>query len=71
MDAALPTLIKSFLNTLVYILPPTIIGLFASSISAYAFAKLRFRAKNIMYSLLLATMMIPGTIMIGAAVLYL
>ena len=65
MDAALPTLIKSFLNTLVYILPPTIIGLFASSISAYAFAKLRFRAKNIMYSLLLATMMIPGTIMIA------
>ena len=65
MDNALPTLIQSFLNTLMYILPPTLIGLFASSISAYAFSKLRFRAKGIMYSLLLATMMIPGTITIA------
>ena len=63
MDNALPTLIQSFLNTLMYILPPTLIGLFASSISAYAFSKLRFRAKGIMYSLLLATMMIPGAVM--------
>lgn len=65
MDNALPTLIQGFLNTLMYILPPTLIGLFASSIAAYAFAKLRFRAKNIMYSILLATMMIPGTITIA------
>ena len=62
MDNALPTLIQSFLNTLMYILPPTLIGLFASSISAYAFSKLRFRAKGIMYSLLLATMMIPWAV---------
>lgn len=64
-SSALPTLIKGFLNTLLYILPPTILGLFSSSIAAYAFAKLRFRAKNFMYSVLLATMMIPGTITIA------
>lgn len=63
-DAVLPTLVKSFVNTLLYIIPPTVIGLFTSSLAAYAFAKLRFRAKNGMYAFLLATMMIPGTIMI-------
>lgn len=65
-SASMPTLVRSFFNTLMYILPPTLLGLFTSSISAYAFAKLRFRAKNIMYSLLLATMMIPGTITVAA-----
>ena len=65
MPAALPTLIKSFFNTLCYVIPPTVIGLFTSSISAYAFAKLRFRLKNVMYTALLATMMIPGAIMIA------
>lgn len=61
---AMPTLFRSFFNTLLYIIPPTVLGLFTSSLSAYAFAKLRFRAKNVLYGALLATMMIPGTIMI-------
>lgn len=61
---AMPTLFRSFFNTLLYILPPTILGLITSSLSAYAFSKLRFRLKNVQYTLLLATMMIPGTIMI-------
>jgi len=65
MDSAMPTLLKSFINTVLYIVPPTLIGLLTSSLSAYAFAKLKFRAKNIMYGVLLATMMIPGTIMIA------
>ncbi len=64
VDAALPMLLSGFFNTLLYILPPTLIGLFTSSLSAYAFSKLRFRAKKWMYPALLATMMIPGTIMI-------
>lgn len=64
-NSALPTLIRSFINTILYIVPPTVIGLFTSSIAAYAFEKLKFRAKNIMYSVLLATMMIPGTITIA------
>ena len=64
-DSSLPTLVLSFINTVLYIIPPTIIGLFTSSMAAYAFAKLKFRAKNVMYSILLATMMIPGTITIA------
>ena len=35
-----------FLNTLWIIIPPTVLGLFCSAISAYAFAKLRFKGKN-------------------------
>ncbi len=61
----LPIMIQGFLNTLMYIIPPTFMGLFVSTLSAYAFAKLRFRAKNVMYAILLATMMIPGTITIA------
>ncbi len=53
-----------FLNTLWIIIPPTVLGLFCSAISAYAFAKLRFKGKNWLFSLLLFTMMIPGTILV-------
>ena len=53
-----------FFNTLWIILPPTLLGLFCSSLSAYAFAKLRFKGKNWLFSLLLLTMMIPGTILL-------
>ncbi len=58
-----PLLIRGFFNTILYVVPPTVIGLFTSALSAYAFSKLRFRAKKWMYSIMLGTMMIPGTIM--------
>ena len=58
----LPLIVRSFCNTLLYVLPPTIIGLINGSLAAYAFAKLNFRAKNIMYAVLLSTMMMPGAI---------
>ena len=65
MNAEMSSIIQGFVNTLLYIIPPTVIGLFTSSISAYAFSKLRFRAKNVMYAILLGTMMIPGMIMMA------
>lgn len=61
-DDMLPLIVRSFCNTLLYVLPPTIIGLINGSLAAYAFAKLNFRAKNIMYAVLLSTMMMPGAI---------
>ena len=64
-EATMPTLVKSFFNTLLYIVPPTLLGLFTSSLSGYAFAKIRFRAKKVSYTLLLSTMMIPGIIMLA------
>lgn len=57
-----PSVVRGFINTMWVVLPPTLIGLLCSSLSAYAFAKLRFRGKNIMFSTLIMTMMIPGVI---------
>lgn len=54
------SIIEGFFNTLWIIIPPTVIGLLTSTLSAYAFAKLRFRGKNVMFGLLIATMMVPG-----------
>lgn len=62
--SSIPVVWLGLLNTLLIVLPPTIIGLFTSSLAAYAFAKLRFKSKNFLFSVLLATMMIPGTIML-------
>lgn len=39
----------------------SVIGIcFSSSLAAFAFARLRFRGKNVIFAILLATMMIPG-----------
>jgi multiple sugar transport system permease protein len=62
MNDPMPTLLRGFLNTLLYVLPPTIIGLFTSAFAAYAFAKLKFKHKNLLFSLLIATMLVPGVI---------
>lgn len=63
-DFPMPVMLRGFINTLIIIIPPTILGLFCSAISAYAFAKLRFKGKNLLFGFLLLTMMIPGTIML-------
>ena len=60
--ASSTSIVEGFFNTLWIIIPPTLIGLFVSSLSAYAFAKMRFRGKNIMCGLLIATMMVPGIV---------
>ena len=52
--------VEGFFNTLWIIIPPTIIGLLVSTLAAYAFAKMRFRGKKVMFGLLIATMMVPG-----------
>ena len=42
------------------VVPTTLVGLFVSGLSAYAFAKIPFRGKNGLFLCLIATMMIPG-----------
>lgn len=70
-DSTGMTLLRGFFNTLWIVLPPTLIGLTTSALAAYAFAKLKFRGKNILFALLLATMMIPGMVsFVPAYVLY-
>lgn len=58
--ASSTSIVEGFFNTLWIIIPPTVIGLLTSTLAAYAFAKMRFRGKNLMFGLLIATMMVPG-----------
>ena len=55
-------LLKGFFNTLLLISLPCIVGLFTSALAANAFARMDFPAKNVLFTLLLATMMIPGVV---------
>ena len=49
-----------FINTLYVGLVSTILSLIVTVLSAFAFARLEFKGKNILFAGLLATMMIPG-----------
>ena len=58
-------------NTLIVVCPIMLIGVFVSSLAAYSFAKIRFKGKNILFSLILGSMMLPGVItMTPAYVIY-
>ena len=51
---------RLFLNTLYVGIVSTILSLVITILSAFAFARLEFKGKNILFAGLLATMMIPG-----------
>ncbi len=53
-------LIGAFGNTVIVGIVSTILSLIITVLSAFAFARLEFKGKNVMFALLLATMMIPG-----------
>lgn len=53
-----------FLNTMIVCVVNTAVNLFLNSLAAYAFARLRFPGKKALFSLLLATMMVPGTVLL-------
>lgn len=59
---ALPTVVAGFLNTMYVVVPPTLVGILMSALSAFAFSKMKFKGSNFLFSILLSTMMIPGTI---------
>jgi multiple sugar transport system permease protein len=50
---------RSFFNSVIITFFTVLVTLFSASMAAFAFAKLRFRGKNILFSLFLATLMIP------------
>lgn len=58
----IPPIILGFLNTLWMVLPRTFISTFLSGMAGFAYAKLAFKGKNVMFASLLSTMMIPGVI---------
>ncbi len=49
-------------NTILIMIPVIIGGMFSSSIAAYAYAKLHFKGKKVMYTILMLSMMLPGII---------
>ncbi len=51
---------RLFLNTVIVGVVSTILSLVITVLSAYAFARLEFKGKNILFAFMLATMMIPG-----------
>lgn len=62
---------KGLINTLIVVCPVMIVGVFISSLAAYAFAKINFKGKDLLFSLILGSMMLPGVItMTPAFVLY-
>ena len=54
-------------NSFVYAIVPTVIGLFISALSAYAFSKLKFPGRDLMYQILIMTMMMPGCVTMTTA----
>lgn len=55
-------LLRGTLNTLTVAIPATLGGLLTASFAGFAFAKLRFPHKDTLFSLLMATMMLPGIV---------
>ena len=51
---------RLFLNTIYVGIVSTILSLVITVLSAFAFARLEFKGKNVLFAALLATMMIPG-----------
>ena len=64
-------MLKAFLNTFMYIIPPVICGTFMSALCAYGFARLRFPGKNIIFTSMMSTLVIPNIIiMVPAYVMF-
>ena len=54
------TFVQILINTLVVGLLSTAMGVVVTILTAYALARLNFKGKNIIFAIMLATMMIPG-----------
>jgi len=64
-------LVRGFLNTILYSVPPVIVGSLVPAGAAFAFAKINFRGKNAVFLILLSGIMVPfPSIMIPQFVLF-
>ncbi len=57
------SLLRSLRNTLIVAIPSSTVGVIVSAASGYIFAKFEFTGKNLMFSALLFSMMVPGAVM--------
>ncbi|MEI3199040.1 MAG: carbohydrate ABC transporter permease [Lachnospiraceae bacterium] len=55
---------KYFLNTALLVFPTTIFTLISCSLAAYAFARFRFPGKKLLFAVLIATLMLPNSVII-------
>lgn len=55
---------RAILNTFLYIIPPVFVGLFFSTTSAYALARIKFHGRKVLFYIILSTMVIPGIIIL-------
>ena len=51
-------------NTIMSMVPVVLVGMFSSSIAAYAYAKLKFKGKKLMFGILMFSMMLPSIILL-------
>ena len=54
---------KVFLNTMVVCLVNTGVNLFFNALAGYAFARIRFKGRDLIFKIMIAAMMVPGAIM--------
>jgi multiple sugar transport system permease protein len=57
-------LARGTLNTLAIAVPSTLGGLLTASFAGFAFAKLRFAGREALFAMLIATMMVPGVLLL-------
>ena len=55
---------RYFINTLIYTLATTALMLIVTILAAFAFARLEFKGKDLVFTLFLALMMIPGELVV-------
>lgn len=61
-DAMEILIYRALWNTIITTVPPVLIGLFTSSLAAFAFAKMRFKGRKITFGIILFSMMLPGVV---------
>ena len=49
-------------NTIAYIIPPVFVGVISSAMGAYSLSRINFKGRNLVFSVLLCTMVIPGVL---------
>lgn len=57
-------LVRYFVNTIIVSVASTILGTLFSIFTAYALSRLQFKGRELIFTILLATMMIPGEMMV-------
>ena len=58
-------ILVGFRNTLIIVVPSTIIGCLTAALAAFAFAKIKFPGRDTIFFMLVATMAIPGIILMS------